>query len=200
MCLVLVCLSFLTQSHMLQVQPSLPNSKIIHGRICIWNTDKLHRREAGPEIDRALESGHVMMRTVWTVDRRCSALPVQLWAFLGNMHVQVWTLSCTLPCETHRAAAMGCVKAEVFPGGECKYSLSAQLYIADWWHNIFNSRSQCVLSESCLSFALSNPETSKFIRASLPISADSLVSTDENITCDYSDCFKPRNSPFCPLV
>lgn len=98
MWLALVCLSFLTQSHMLQVQPSLPNSKIIHWRICIWNTDKPHRAEAEPEIDRAPQSGCFMIRTVWMVDRRCSTLPMQLWAFLSNLHCMyrcgLWAARC----------------------------------------------------------------------------------------------------------
>jgi len=58
----------------------------------------------------------------------------------------------------------------------------------------------CELRESCLSFALSNPKTSKFIGAALHISADPVVSADENITHDYSDCPKPRDSLFCPLI
>lgn len=135
MCLVLVCLSFLTQSHMLQVQPSLPNSEIIHWRICIWNTDKVYRGDAEPEIDRTLQCGYPMMGTVWMVDRHSWALLTQLWALLGNRHTQVWTLSCILPCETHTASAVGCTKAAVFPCGACKYF---QLSFTSWCDGIIS--------------------------------------------------------------
>lgn len=47
---------------------------------------------------------------------------------------------------------------------------------------------------------LSNHETRKFTGPALPVSEDSAVSTDETVTRDYGECYKPRNSPFGPLV
>lgn len=65
MCFVLVGLSFLTQSHMLQVQSSLQNRQITHWRICIWNIDTLYIVERGkrrPRIWQTLKMGvHVMV-------------------------------------------------------------------------------------------------------------------------------------------
>lgn len=53
---------------MLQVQSSLQNRKIIHWRICIWNTDTLHGEKADLETERQLWCECLMTVKVRMVD------------------------------------------------------------------------------------------------------------------------------------